>query len=118
MRSTSLRRCSGTAVRNRVAVSTYFVTAARKASQRAQELAGQLLTFVAGEADVVERCRPVFQAYTRQVINVGSGQDTSVRDLARLGLGRVAHETSRPAQSCCQSPAIVVSAPESRGPGR
>jgi 3-hydroxyisobutyrate dehydrogenase-like beta-hydroxyacid dehydrogenase len=33
---------------------------------------GQLLTFVAGEADVVERCRPVFQAYTRQVITVGT----------------------------------------------
>jgi len=33
--------------------------------------AGQLLTFVAGEPAAIERCQPVFQAYTRQVIRLG-----------------------------------------------
>ena len=33
--------------------------------------AGQLFTFVAGEPAAVERCQPVFKAYTRQIIPAG-----------------------------------------------
>jgi 3-hydroxyisobutyrate dehydrogenase-like beta-hydroxyacid dehydrogenase len=44
--------------------------------------AAELITYVAGEIQIVEKCRPVMEAYTKQINNVG--EDHSVANSVKL----------------------------------
>ena len=67
---------------------------------------GRLLVMVGGEADVVERCRPVFETYADPVVHLGdlgSGQTTKLLNnllfTANLGTAATALSLAKPSAS-------------------
>ena len=67
---------------------------------------GRLLVMVGGDADVVERCRPVFETYADPVVHLGdlgSGQTTKLLNnllfTANLGTAATALSLAKPSAS-------------------